>query len=306
MKLVSYSGPEGPRAGVLLDGGIADAERLLGRDVRDVQALLESGPDALSALRTAVAGASPDTLIQASAVGLLAPVLRPPTIRDFAAFEGHVRNAVKNQGLTAPPAWWYRESVFYFSNPLTTLGPEGDVWRPRATRQLDYEVEVAAVIGRESSDIPESQAIDHVAGFVLYNDWSARELCVDEFGGFGLHKGKDFAQALGPWVLTTDELADRFVDGRLDLKVWAKVNGETWTDSSTGDMHWTFAHLIAFASRDSKVVPGDVIGSGTVTLGCIFERPAGLRWLEYGDVVEIGGDRLGSTRHTIRVHPPAP
>jgi len=305
MRLVTFAAADGPRAGVLVEGRVADAGRLLGSALRDVQALLESGPDALDQLPDRLSSAPAEAWTPAREVRLLAPILRPPTIRDFAAFEGHVRNAVRNQGLSSPPDWWYRESVFYFSNPLTTLGPEGEVWRPRATRQLDYEVEVAAVIGREGSDIPEEQALDHVAGFVLYNDWSARELCVNEFGGFGLHKGKDFAQALGPWLLTTDELHDRLSDGRLDLKVWAKVNGATWTDSTTRDMNWSFSHLVAFASRDSRVVPGDVIGSGTVTLGCIFERPHELRWLEDGDVVEIGGERLGSTRHTIRVHPGA-
>src|SRR5262245_7242394 len=298
VRLVTCSAVGGPRAGALLDGRIVDAGRLLGLPLRDVQQLLEAGPEALDRLREA----SPaDAVIAADEVRLLAPVLRPPTIRDFAAFEVHVRNAGRNSGLTDPPDWWYRESVFYFSNPLTTLGPDGEVWRPRATRQLDYEVEVAAVIGREGSDLSEEAALDHVGGFVLYNDWSARELCVDELGTFGLHKGKDFAQALGPWLLTTDEVADRFVDGRLDLGVWARVNGETWTESSTRDMHWSYAHLVSFASRDSRVVPGDVIGSGTVPFGCIFERPDEMRWLEEGDVVEIGGERLGSTRHTVRV-----
>ena len=302
MRLLTFArDPGDTQAGVLRDDRVIAVRDLLDEPLADVGALLQR-PGALERLRAALGERADAPTVPLDEVQLLAPILRPPTIRDFVAFERHVRNAVKNQGLDEPPAFWYRTPVFYFSNPLTVHGPGAVIRCPSSTDSLDYEIEIGVVIGREGESIPEADALDYVAGFTLFNDWSARDLCMDEFGGFGLHKGKDFAQALGPWLLTTDELADRFVDGRLDLGVWARVNGETWTESSTRDMHWSYAHLVSFASRDSRVVPGDVIGSGTVPFGCIFERPDEMRWLEEGDVVEIGGERLGSTRHTVRVH----
>lgn len=298
MKLVTYENlPGRTEAGVLEDGHVRAAAELLGLagPLPDVGALLNV-PDAVERLRSANEAG---TRVPVDAVRLRAPILRPPSIRDFSAFETHWRNAVRNQGFEDLPAL-PKGPFFYFSNPATVLGPDDEVRRPAATTQLDYELELAAVIGRDARDVAVEDALDHVAGYVLFNDWSARELCVAEFGGLGLHKGKDFAQGLGPYVVTSDELADRMVDGRLDLKMTARVNGEVWSDSTTSDMYWPIAELIAFASRDSLLVPGDVIGFGTVGWGCIFERPSELRWLEDGDVVELEGERLGTLRQIVR------
>ena len=300
MRLLTFARDAGgTEAGVLHDDErVVVASALLGEPLADVGALLRSGPAAVDRLRAALAeGGDPPTVALAD-VQLRAPILQPPTIRDFVAFERHVRNAVKNQGLDEPPAFWYRTPVFYFSNPLTVHGPGATVPVP-ATESLDYEIEIGVVIGREGESIPEADALDYVAGFTLFNDWSARDLCMDEFGGFGLHKGKDFAQGLGPWVTTVDELADRLVDGRLDLAVTARVTGEVWSDSTTADMHWTLPQLIAHASRDSRVVPGDVLATGTVGYGCIFETPWEHRWLRPGDVVEIEAEVLGTLTQTV-------
>jgi fumarylacetoacetate (FAA) hydrolase len=286
MKLITFEHEGRTQAGVLDDG------QVVALPFPDVGALLEV-PGALESLDGG------DATIPLEEVRLRAPLLRPPSIRDFSAFETHWRNAVRNQGFDELPAL-PQQPFFYFSNPATVLGPDDDVRKPAATSQLDYELELAAVIGREARDVAPEEALDAVAGFVLFNDWSARELCVAEFGGLGLHKGKDFAQGLGPWIVTPDELADRRVDGRLDLKMTARVNGEVWSDSTTRDMYWPIGELIAFASRDSRLVPGDVIGFGTVGWGCIFERPHELRWLEDGDVVELEGERLGTLRQTVR------
>jgi fumarylacetoacetate (FAA) hydrolase len=303
MRLVTFTrdDPLRPEAGVLHGhAAVLPVSALLGEPfAADVGALLRRGPGVLDALREALARAGPDAGVARADVSLQAPVLQPPTIRDFVAFERHVRNAVKNQGLDEPPAFWYRSPVFYFSNPLTVVGPGATIRMPRATASLDYEIEIGIVIGREGRDVPEAAALDYVAGFALFNDWSARDLCMDEFGGFGLHKGKDFAQGLGPWVTTTDEVAPRLVDGRLDLHVSARVNGETWSDSTTADMHWTLGQLVAHASRDSRIVPGDVLATGTVGYGCVFETPDEHRWLRRGDVVEIDAELLGTLTQTV-------
>jgi len=290
--------PGDTQAGVLRDDRVIAVRDLLDEPLADVGALLQR-PGALERLRAALGERADAPTVPLDEVQLLAPILRPPTIRDFVAFERHVRNAVKNQGLDEPPAFWYRTPVFYFSNPLTVHGPGAVIRCPSSTDSLDYEIEIGVVIGREGESIPEADALDYVAGFTLFNDWSARDLCMDEFGGFGLHKGKDFAQGLGPWVTTADELADRLVDGRLDLAVSARVNGETWSDSTTADMHWTLPELVAHASRDSRVVPGDVLATGTVGYGCIFETPSEHRWLRPGDVVDIEAEVLGTLRQRV-------
>jgi len=301
VKLVTYQRPgEPPRAGVLAGEEVIDAARALAleRPLRDVGQLLCVAVDVLERLRERLD--APGCRLPLAEGRLRAPILRPPTIRDFSAFETHVANAVANQGLDGPPPSWYRAPAFYFSNPLTVLDPESVVKRPAASSQLDYELEVAMVIGREGSDVPASRWREWVAGFTLFNDFSARELCVAEYGALGIHKGKDFAQGLGPWLLTCDELEDRIFDDRLDLSVRARVNGETWSESTTRDMHWGIGELLAYASRDSVVAPGDVIGFGTVGNGCVFEHPAEHRWLADADVVELEGERLGILRHTVR------
>lgn len=304
MRLLTFTRAEPGRseAGVLLgDDEVVAVADLLGEaePVPDVGALLSRGGHTLDRLRAALDGTQPSHRVALGDVTLLAPILRPPTIRDFVAFERHVQNAVKNQGLEEPPAFWYRSPVFYFSNPLTVQGPNSTIRAPRSTTSLDYEIEIGIVIGQEGEDISEDAALDYVAGFTLFNDWSARDFCMDEFGGFGLHKGKDFAQGLGPWVTTMDELTSRLVDGRLDLHVSARVNGETWSDSTTADMYWSLQQLVAHASRDSRIVPGDILATGTVGYGCVFETPSEHRWLQPGDVVEIEADVLGSLTQTV-------
>jgi 2-keto-4-pentenoate hydratase/2-oxohepta-3-ene-1,7-dioic acid hydratase in catechol pathway len=303
MKLVTYEHlKSGPRAGVIQGEDVIDITQLLGSTVaiRDVGALLQHGENAINDVRKALSENQVTYRVALNKVRLLSPILQPPTIRDYAAFEVHARNAIKNSGLTELPARWYEKATFYFSNPSTVCGPDAEVIRPSACKHLDYEVEIGIVIGKEGRDIPEEEAMDYIAGFTIYNDWSDRELCTEEFGFLGFHKAKDFAQGFGPWMVTTDELMDKYVDGRLQLKVTAKINGDVWTDSTTGDMYWSIPYLIARASKDSRLVPGDIIGTGTVGLGCIYERPDELRWLEDGDVVEIDAEGIGTLRQTVR------
>lgn len=299
MRLVSYSKDEGaPRAGAIVDDSVVDLTALLGRTetLADVGALLRDEARVLEELPAHLESPPLDAAL--ADVRLHSPIIQPPSIRDFAAFERHMHNAGVNNGIGDLPGW-HSKPVFYFSNPHTVLGPDEEIELPTGSDELDYELEVAMVIGREGRNVAAADALDHVAGFVLFNDWSARDLCREEVGGLGLHKGKDFAQGLGPWVLTVDELIDRISDGRLDLPVKARVNGEVWSDSTTADMYWSIGDLIAYATRDSIIVPGDVIGFGTVGDGCIFERPQEYRWLEVGDVVELDGGPLGTLRQSV-------
>jgi fumarylacetoacetate (FAA) hydrolase len=209
---------------------------------------------------------------------------QPPSIRDFMAFEEHVRGARAQRGLEVPAAW-YEIPVFYFSNPAAVYGHEDEIPKPPDTATLDYELELACVIGQDGR--PE--------GFTIMNDWSARDLQAKEMGvGLGPAKGKDFATALGPVLVSPDELpAD------LDMRAIARVNGEVRTDSRTGDIYHSWERLIEAAARNTPgLIAGEVIGSGTVGRGCILEHGDG-RWLARGDEIELEIEGIGVLRNRI-------
>ena len=215
-------------------------------------------------------------------VRLRPPVLHPPAVRDFYAFEEHVRRARALRGLEVPPEW-YELPVFYFSNPAAIYGPDDVVPYPEGTEELDYELEVAAVIGAGGA----------IGGFTVMNDWSARDLQRAEMKvGLGPAKGKDFATSLGPIVVTPDELGD------LRLEMIARVNGEERSRGNLGDMHHPWEAIVAHASRNTVLRPGDVLGSGTVGTGCILEHGDG-RWLRPGDVVELEVEGIGVLRNRV-------
>lgn len=301
MKLCTYDTGNGPRAGVVVDERVVDAATLLGEHggVRDVRALLELPNDPLARLQTAVAAAGALESVPLAGVRLRAPILQPPTVRDFMVYEGHASQGGTRQLSDA----WYRLPIFYFSSPLRIFGPEDDVPYPSASEQLDYELELGAVIGREGGNIAEADAFSYIAGFTIFNDWSCRDLQRDEMEArLGPAKGKDSATSLGPWVVTTDELAPFIRDGRLYVRCTLKVNGVRWMDNDGGLMYHTWGAMIERASRDSRIVPGDVLGGGTVTGGSIGEAirdglPA--RYLQPGDVVEIEVEGIGVLRNTI-------
>jgi fumarylacetoacetate (FAA) hydrolase len=217
-------------------------------------------------------------------VVLLAPVGEPPAVRDFFAFEGHVATGWRLRGGEIPEAW-YAAPVFYFSNPASIQGPGEPVRRPQGCEWLDFELEIAAVVGEDGG----------IAGFTLLNDWSARDIQRAEMTvGLGPAKGKDFATSLGPWLVTPDELP--LQDGRLDVGARVLLNGEEITTSRAAEQHWTWPQLLAHAAKETRLRPGDVLGSGTLNRGCLLELNADApepRWLQPGDVVAIEADGLG-------------
>ena len=236
-------------------------------------------------------------------VDLLAPV-DPPSFRDFYAFEQHVRNARKKRGLEMVPEW-YDAPVFYFSNTAGIVGPDAPIRKPPETNELDYELEIAVVIGREGRGISVAEADSYIAGLTILNDWSARDIQRQEMKvGLGPAKGKDFATSIGPYLVTPDELADRITDtsrgNRYDLTMTAHVNGVEYSRGNAKEMRWTFAELIAQAAKNTVLKPGDLIGSGTVGTGCITEFPDGTYpWLQPGDVVRLEIERLGVLENSV-------
>ncbi len=232
---------------------------------------------------------------------LLAPLPRPRSVRDFYAFEQHVRTARAQRGQEVAPEW-YQLPVFYFSNHNAVIGPEQAVQRPQGSDELDYELEVACVIGRPGRDISPDEAERYIAGYTVMNDWSARDLQrVEMRVGLGPAKGKDFATSLGPALVTPDELAaHRLGTSGYDLAMSARVNGEVLSRGNLRDIYYNFAQLVAQASRDAWLYPGDVIGSGTVGSGCLLELTAGKGpYLHSGDAVELEVEGLGVLRNTV-------
>ena len=303
MKLLTYDAGAGARCGVLQDDAVVDVTALLGagRHLPDVRALLEWDDSAIDRVGDALAGGVAAPQVALADVRLRAPVLQPPTVRDYIVYEEHATS----QGTREIDPVWYRMPVFYFSNPLVIYGPDEPVPYPSASDQLDYELEIGAVIGRAGANVPASEAMQYIAGFCIFNDWSARDLQFDEMTfGLGPAKGKDSASSIGPWLVTTDELAPHIKDGRLDAACHVRVNGDDWLrDGAAVNAYYSWGEIIARASKDSRIAPGDVIGSGTVGGGSVREAIRkgyeNARWLEPGDVVELEVEHIGALRNEL-------
>ncbi len=268
----------------------------------DMVAFIEGGPVSLQAARDALefsttAGGAitgPHRMFHdPAAVTLLPPVPHPPLLRDFMAFETHLKNIYPKLGREIPPEW-YNMPVYYKGNP-GSLGTHGqDVPVPSYADELDYEFELAIVIGKAGKDIPRDRAMDHVFGFMIYNDFSERVIQGREMSvGLGPAKGKDFhnAHVFGPCLVTTDEIDDPY-----DLRMTCRVNGEIVCDDSSGTMHWTFEDMIAHASMSERIGAGEIFGSGTVGNGSGAERD---RFLQRGDTIELEVEGLGVLRNRV-------
>jgi len=328
MKLVTFRDSSGAeRAGALYAEGARIADLALGYQslagapapaLASLQSLIEGGAAALGLARDAldhVARAEPrGTWVKREAVRLLAPLPRPVQMRDFLCFEQHLKQSFRSsmelvaaqapdpeQALRAMqasgrfdvPQVWYEIPIYYKCNRFSVVGPDHDVRWPRYARLLDYELELAAVIGKGGVDIPAEKARDHIFGFTIFNDVSARDYQTREMQGMlGPAKGKDFdtGNILGPCLVTADEI-DPY-----DLTMIARVNGEEWSRGSSGTMHHRFEACIAHVSQSETLHPGEVFGSGTVGGGCGLERK---RFLSPGDVVELEVEGIGVLRNRI-------
>jgi fumarylacetoacetate (FAA) hydrolase len=221
-------------------------------------------------------------------VRLLAPVPHPPSVRDFYAYEGHVAAGFKLRGRKIPDAW-YEAPTFYFTNPAAIYGPGAAIKRPAGCERLDFELEIAVAIGADHE----------LAGFMLMNDWSARDIQAREMQvGLGPAKGKDFATSLGPWLVTPDELP---FDGEwLDLEASVLVNDRPISRAQSMPMQFSWPELIAHAARETRLLPGDVLGSGTLAGGCLLELgPIDGHWIEPGDTVVLSAPGLGELRTPV-------
>jgi fumarylacetoacetate (FAA) hydrolase len=245
--------------------------------------------------------ADDEATLEAGELAFGPPVLRPPSLRDFYAFEVHVRSMWERRGGEVPEAW-YRIPVFYFSNVSEIRGPDDPVWCPAASVELDYELEVAALVDTAAVNLSPERAEEAIGGFMVFNDWSARDLQREETAvRLGPAKGKDFACSFGPWLVTPDELADARDRTGYGLAMTAQVNGTETSRGRWSDVQFSFGEMLARASADARLRPGDLVGSGTVGGGCLLEvRETTLgRYLEPGDVVELRIERLGTLRNPV-------
>ena len=314
MQLVSYrfaGHGKGTLAGVIDGDAILNAGQLLGRTGSfDMLALLDLERAGLDQLRGALerfrleyrdalmlpeAIAAPRWLVE-----LDAPLPRPRTVRDFYAYEGHVASAYAKRNRPIP-ANWYEIPVFFYQHPGTMYGPDSIVPYPVGSNQLDFELEIAAVIGANGRDISADRAWDYVAGLTIFNDWSARDVQAREMSvGLGPAKGKDFASSIGPAIVTLDELTDVLVNDRHRLAASVMVNDEVIAETDAGDLHWTLPQMIEVASRQVMLEPGDLIGLGTMARGCLLEQGEAVHpWLREGDEVVLSVERLGRLRNRI-------
>jgi 2-keto-4-pentenoate hydratase/2-oxohepta-3-ene-1,7-dioic acid hydratase in catechol pathway len=284
--------------GIVVNGrihGLAGHGRLLDLLGDDGTMLAETGARALS---------HPWETIALAGAPLRAPIPVPPSIRDFMAFEEHVVTSARALDHDVDPVW-YEMPVFYFTNPAAVYGPNDDIPVAPGSQAWDYELEIAAVIGRGGRDLDPATAEEHIAGYLIFCDWSARDLQGSEMRAhLGPAKGKDTATTLGPWLVTPDELAPRRAGNAYDLEMTASVNGEVWSRGNMSTIYWSIGQLLAYASRGTVLRPGDIIGSGTVGTGCILElsRVHGSErypWLTPGDVVTLEIAGLGAIESRI-------
>jgi 2-keto-4-pentenoate hydratase/2-oxohepta-3-ene-1,7-dioic acid hydratase in catechol pathway len=233
-------------------------------------------------------------------VSLKSPLPNPKSVRDFYAFEQHVKTARENRGLEMIPEW-YDIPVFYFTNHLAIKGPEEEIVRPQNCEWMDYELEIACVIGKEGRNIKAEDAQQYIFGFFIMNDWSARDLQRQEMKvGLGPAKGKDFATSFGPHLVTKDDLEYLKAGKGYDLEMVARVNGKGLSKGNMKDIYYSFGEMIERASEGTTLYPGEVIGSGTVGTGCILELGTDVhRWLEPGDEVELEITGLGVLKNKI-------
>ena len=309
MRLVTFTvGSAAPRAGALLedDRKVLDLQAAYSRlyhgtsPVLDsVLAVVEAGDQALDTIGQLLKSPSPAVTHGRDEVRLLAPIPAPPQMRDFLCFEKHLVQAFEAVGkLRGTPARipqvWYERPLYYHPSRFSVCGPDADVPWPAYCQSLDFELEFGCYIGRRGKDIAKERARQHIFGYTIFNDFSARDEQTKEMAGqLGPGKGKDFdnGNAMGPCLVTADEIGDPY---RLEMIV--RVNGEEWGRGNSRDMHWKFEDCIAHASRSETLHPGEFFGSGTVGNGCGLEQ---MRFLNPGDVVELEVEKIGILRNRV-------
>jgi 2-keto-4-pentenoate hydratase/2-oxohepta-3-ene-1,7-dioic acid hydratase in catechol pathway len=230
-------------------------------------------------------------LDQEKSIRFHSPLDKISTYRDFYAHEKHVKKGFEKRNEPVPPAW-YEIPAYYKGGTEGFIGPEDEILWPSYTNVLDFELEMAIVIGKDGMNIKEESALDHIFGYTILNDISARDIQKKEMSiRLGPAKGKDFCSVLGPVIVTADEF-----EGEPNLLMTAEINGKEWSRGQSGDSHYTWAQMIAHASREEYVVAGDLMGSGTVGTGCGLELD---KWIQSGDEIDLYIEKIGHLKNIV-------
>jgi 2-keto-4-pentenoate hydratase/2-oxohepta-3-ene-1,7-dioic acid hydratase in catechol pathway len=309
MKLLTFEHQDSEYLGALIDREVINLSASAPREIAfsSMQNFIEAGQPALDRAYEILASGKAEKA--SDQINWLAPLPLPAQIRDCLSFEEHLKNAFESaiklsaMGANDPikaeqelrasgrfdiPEVWYQQPLYYKANRFSVAQSGKDIVWPEYSKIMDFELEMACVIGKKGKDITKNNAKDHIFGYTIYNDFSARDAQMLESPGMlGPAKGKDFDDSviLGPVIVTRDEIDDPY-----NLRMQARINGETWCDNNSNSIHWTFSDIIAHISIGETIYPGEVIGSGTVGLGCGLEH---LRFLNDGDIVELEIEKIG-------------
>ena len=300
MKFVRVHMDDGVRVGVLRP----DGRVRLSADITAIEPYLGDDGESLAELGARIAS-SPAAEHPLAELRLIRPV-DPTSVRDFMVFKEHIAPSWRARGMDDGPDVWFEQPVGYFSNAANLLGPREDIEIPGGSQRLDFELEIGAVVGREARSVTPEQAGAHIAGYLIFCDWSARDIQFREMQGqLGPFKGKDFASSLGPVLVTPDELAEHRNGTGYDLKLTASVNGTVYGSDLWSSAYWSFEELLSYASWNSRVESGALLGSGTCQGGCILELSlrhgeSAYPYLAAGDRVSLAADALGEIRGTVR------
>lgn len=295
MRLVTYERDGGRRLGALSRGAVLDLPSAVGDPAfpATMEDLVQAGPVALDTAREALGRDGAGERFAVPNPRLLVPIL-PGSLRDFLAFEDHVKAGAARRGEPVPEAW-YEMPIYYKGNHRSVYGPDEEVPWPPFTNELDFELEVACVLGGRGRDLDAGHAAQLIFGYTLMNDWSARDIQRVEMAvRLGPAKSKDFATSLGPCIVTVDDLDPG------TLRLAARIDGEVWAEGSPADAQWTFPQMIAHVSQGEDVWPGDLYGSGTFGGGCGLDLG---RFLWPGAVVELEADGIGILRNRVGPRP---
>jgi 2-keto-4-pentenoate hydratase/2-oxohepta-3-ene-1,7-dioic acid hydratase in catechol pathway len=256
---------------------------------------IEEGPERWAEVRDIVRAARGEPGVDLQEVHLLAPLDRVPSLRDFLTFEDHVLRGAQRRGVPVP-SYWYEAPIYYKGNHRSIIGPDSECPWPSFTQRLDFELELAMIVGGRGRDVAAENAGSFIFGFSVLDDFSARDVQAREMTAWlGPAKGKDFATALGPCIVTADE-----VGTEPDLEMICRVNDEEWGRARSGSARWRWADMIAHVSKDEDIYAGDVYGSGTPGGCCGLDLG---RELTPGDVVELEIEKIGVLRNTIGPRP---
>jgi 2-keto-4-pentenoate hydratase/2-oxohepta-3-ene-1,7-dioic acid hydratase in catechol pathway len=316
MKLVTFLNPENQsRSGWMIDSGIVDMQLADSRLPVDMLTFIDHHDEFFKIIESLGVVEVHYTFDQ---IRLQAPLPNPRSIRDYIGFEQHMLNASKAFGHQIGEAW-YEVPIFYFTNHHAVYGPDGEIPKPPKETKLDLELEIAVVMGRKGSDIKAEEAEDYIFGYTIMNDWTARAIQGHEMTiPLGPHKGKDFANAFGPCIVTKDEFESKKLTisreshpehlqmpltqgDRFDLAMIARINDQVICEGNYQTVYWTFPQMIERASENSvSLMPGDILGSGTVGWGCLVENKFEVhRPLQPGDIVELEIEGIGILRNKV-------